>query len=68
MITSCKDYLNPGFLERDREESTRVERHKELQQQEEERKKLIEETKSHYSRLVGQVPQIGEMRMRNVSQ
>jgi len=59
MITSCKDYLNPGFLERDREESTRVDRHKELQQQEEERKKLIEETKSHYSRLVGQVPQIG---------
>lgn len=59
MITSCKDYLNPGFLERDREESARVDRHKELQQQEEERKKLIEETKSHYSRLVGQVPQIG---------
>lgn len=61
MITSNKDFLNPGFMEpdRDRDEATRVDRHKELQQQEEERKKLINETKSHYSSLLGEVPQIG---------
>lgn len=59
MITSCKDYLNPGFFQPDKDESSMVERHKELKQQEDERKKLIEETKTHYSRLVGQVPQIG---------
>ena len=60
MITSCKDYLNPGFFQPDKDESSMVERHKELKQQEDERKKLIEETKTHYSRLVGQVPQIGK--------